>query len=52
MLSIDECRKILGKPELTDKQVAEIRDSLYSFAHAMVDEYLRRRGHRRPGQRA
>ncbi len=52
MLSIEECRKILGKPELTDEQVAEIRDTLYSFAHAMVDEYLRRRGHKRPRQGA
>jgi len=43
MLSIEDCRQILGKPELTDEQVAEIRDSLYCFAHAFVDEYLRRR---------
>jgi len=43
MLSIEECRQILGKPELTDEQIVEIRDSLYCFAHALVDEYLRSR---------
>lgn len=43
MLSIDECRQILKRPELTDQQVADIRDSLYCFAHALVDEYLRQK---------
>jgi hypothetical protein len=41
MPSIDECRQILGKPQLTDDQVREIRDTLYGFAHTMIDEYLR-----------
>jgi hypothetical protein len=43
MLSIEECRQILGKPALTDEQVVEIRDSIYCFAHALVDDYVRRR---------
>jgi len=41
MLSYDECRKILGRPELTDEQVEQIRDSLYAFAHAMIDDYIK-----------
>jgi hypothetical protein len=47
MLSIEECRAILGHPELTDQQVAEIRDTLYGFAHSLIDEYLRERRERR-----
>jgi len=43
MLSIEECRSILGLPELSDDQVAEIRDTLYAFAHTLIDEYLRER---------
>ncbi len=51
MLSIEECRKILGKPELSDEQIVEIRDSLYCFAHALVDEHLRKRRLDRTRQR-
>jgi hypothetical protein len=41
MLSLDECRQILGLPDLTDDQVREIRDTLYGFAHTLIDEHLR-----------
>jgi len=41
MLSIEECRTILGKPELTDEQIAEIRDTLCAFAHTLIDGFLR-----------
>jgi hypothetical protein len=47
MLSIDECRAKLGVPDLSDEQVAEIRDTLYGFAHTLIDEYLRDRKARR-----
>ena len=43
MLSIDDCRQTLGRPDLTDEQVVQIRDTLYGLAHAFVDEYFRRR---------
>jgi hypothetical protein len=43
MLSVEECRTILGQTELTDEQVAEIRDTLYGFAQTLVEEYLRER---------
>jgi hypothetical protein len=44
-LSVAECREILGIPELTDEQVAEIRDTLYGFARVFLDEFLRERRH-------
>jgi hypothetical protein len=48
MLSIDECRRLLGQPAMSDEQVVAIRDDLYAFAHALVDDYVRQRGHRSP----
>jgi len=51
VLSIDECRRILGQPAMPDEQVAEIRDALYAFAHALVDDYVRERRHRSPKPR-
>lgn len=41
MLTVDECRDILGLPDVPDEQVAEIRDTLYAFAGTFVDQYLR-----------
>lgn len=43
MLSVEECRTILGLPALSDDEVAEIRDTLYAFAHTLIGEYLRER---------
>jgi hypothetical protein len=37
MLSVDEMRRLLSPLELTDAEVAEIRDTLYAVAHAMID---------------
>ena len=44
MLSIEECRKELGKSgeEMTDEQVQEVRDSLYSMAELALDTYIER----------
>lgn len=41
MLTVEECRDILGLPNVPDERVAEIRDALYAFAGTFVDEYLR-----------
>ena len=48
MLSIEECRRILGQPAMSDEQVTEIRDSLYAFAHALVDDHVRKLRQRSP----
>jgi hypothetical protein len=48
MLSLDECRTILGLPDLTDEQTREIRDTLYGFAHTLIHQYLRERKNRPP----
>jgi hypothetical protein len=43
MLSIEELRKSLNRPNMSDEQVAEIRDALYCFARIFVEGYLRER---------
>ena len=40
MLSIDELRALLGRPQMSDKQVAEIRDTLYAFADTFIGMFL------------
>ena len=40
VLTIEECRKYLANLELTDKEVEELRDSLYSINEAIVNNYL------------
>jgi hypothetical protein len=40
MLTIEELRQALGRPELTDAQVAEVRDFLYGLANMLIDDYL------------
>jgi len=39
MLSIQECKKYLIGLELTDKQVEEIRDSLYFIVNNILDNH-------------
>ena len=43
MLSIDECRRLLGNPDWSDERVVEVRDALQAFASLCLDEYLRER---------
>lgn len=38
MLSVEECRKYLGDPNLSDEQIIEIRDYLYRMAWGAVNE--------------
>tara|TARA_B100000745_G_C20154676_1_gene395668 strand:+ start:2907 stop:3032 length:126 start_codon:yes stop_codon:yes gene_type:complete len=39
MLSIEECRKYLGD-DLSDKQVEELRDALYTLIDKVLDEHF------------
>lgn len=41
MLTIEQCRRILGLEELSDEQVTTIRDNLYGFSHMLTDRYIR-----------
>ena len=49
-LSIDECRRLLGLDHLSDEEVREIRDTLYAFAHALVEGFLRDNSPKRYGE--
>jgi hypothetical protein len=48
MLTPDQMREFLGRPEMSDDQVTEIRDILYAFADTFIDDYLRRYGPKPP----
>jgi predicted DNA-binding ribbon-helix-helix protein len=43
MLSLDNCRRILNFPQLSDDEVREIRDTLYSFVRVFIDDYLKQK---------
>ena len=41
MLSIEKCRKLIdGSEEYTDKQIEEIRTTLYGLAELALDAYF------------
>jgi hypothetical protein len=40
MLSIEEIRQILGRPDLTDEQILAIRVDLYAWLNRALDEYF------------
>ncbi|MFZ3044255.1 MAG: hypothetical protein WA058_04095 [Minisyncoccia bacterium] len=40
MLTIQECRKYVGKSDLTDEKLEEVRDVLYVFAHKLIEDFL------------
>ncbi len=48
MMSIDQLRQILNRPELTDAQLEKIRSDLYCFARVLIEAYLRERRGRLP----
>ena len=52
MLSIEECRRLLGSPRLSDAEVAEIRDTLQAFAATLVDGFVEKHAgaHRTPAE--
>lgn len=40
MLTIDECRKLLGREDLTDAEVEEFLKDLRSFLSQFLDDYF------------
>ena len=38
-LSLDRCRKLIGRAELSDAQVIELRDQMYALAKVVVDAF-------------
>ena len=40
MLSVDKCRKILGRDDLSNEEIQEIRDTLYSLGEILVNSYI------------
>jgi len=42
VLSIEDCRRLLGSPSLSDEDVAEIRDTLQAFAVTLVDGFVQK----------
>jgi len=40
MLSIEQIREILGRPDLSDAQIVAIRDDLYAWLNRALDEYF------------
>lgn len=44
MLSLKQCRKILGKScKLSDRELEELRDSMYGLADIVIEAYLEKR---------
>lgn len=41
MLTIEECRKMLDRPDLTDEEIAEFLQDLRNFLRQFLDEYFR-----------
>jgi hypothetical protein len=41
MLSIEECRRLLGRTDLTDDEVAEFLEDLRAFLGQYLDEVFR-----------
>ena len=42
MLSIEECRKLLGRGDLTDAEVAEFLRELRNFLGQFLDDFFRK----------
>jgi hypothetical protein len=41
MLSIEECRRLLGRPDLTDAEIAQFLHDLRNFLGQYLDDYFR-----------
>ncbi len=41
MSDLDDCRRLLGDPALSDAEVADIRDALDAFARTLIDGFVR-----------
>jgi hypothetical protein len=40
MMSLEELRQALGRPDLSDERTAALRDVLYGLADMLIDDYL------------
>jgi hypothetical protein len=40
VLSIADVRRILGRPDLTDEEATELRDSLYVWLNEILDDFF------------
>ena len=40
VLPLEELRRALGRPEMTDEEAAAIRDDLYAWLNRVLDEYF------------
>lgn len=41
MLTVEECRKLLGREDLTDAEVAEFLQELRNFLSQFLDDFFR-----------
>lgn len=41
MLSIEQCKEILGDRTISDDQTEEVRNALYALVENIIDEYIR-----------
>jgi hypothetical protein len=41
MLSIEECRKMLGRDDLTDEEIAEFLQDMRNFLSQVLDDIFR-----------
>lgn len=42
MLSIEECRNLLGREDMTDEEVAEFLQDLRNFLSQFLDDFFRK----------
>jgi len=40
MISIEDCRKLVRKTDLTDEQIRDLRDAIYAIAENVIDQYI------------
>jgi hypothetical protein len=40
MISVEECKEYLGKYQLSDQRIAEIRDSIVGIVDHLLNSYL------------
>ncbi len=41
MLSIEECRRLMGRPDLTDEEITEFLADLDAFLSQILDDFFR-----------
>ena len=41
MLTIPECRTLVGTAKITDEELENLRDDLYRLAHIFIEEFQR-----------